>query len=104
MQQQSSHPDYAAVRHVLTAPSIALRTGSYIGEDDIDFAGLERERATMSGGEALLVEIAYDLWTSDRKIGLRTLVQRLDPANFSRVIEALEIARGSLGNRDALAA
>ena len=35
--------EYDAVRHVLTAPQIARRTAPYIGVDDFDFAGLERE-------------------------------------------------------------
>jgi hypothetical protein len=35
--------EYDAVRHVLTAPQIARRTEPFIGPDDFDFDGLERE-------------------------------------------------------------
>jgi hypothetical protein len=88
-------PDHAAVRHVLSAPLIASRTAPYVSEDDFDFVGLERERETMSGGGSLLVGIARDLWTAEHTVGITDVVRRLDTANFTRVVEALRIARGS---------
>jgi ABC-type uncharacterized transport system ATPase subunit len=88
-------PEHAAVRHVLAAPRLASRTAPYVGPDDFDFAGLEREVETMSGGESLLVRVARDLWTAERTVGIAELVRSLDAANFARVLEALKIARGS---------
>src|SRR6266516_7420773 len=70
--------EYAAVRHVLTAPQIAARAAPYLGEDDFDFDGLWSEAKTMSGGEALLVGIAFELWRAKKRVGLWELVRRLD--------------------------
>jgi len=91
--------EYEAVLHVLTAPGIARRTAPYIGPDDFDFAGLEREAATMSGGEALLVAVAHELWLAERRVGLWELVRRLDDAGFARVLDALVHARGTAEER-----
>ena len=55
--------EYAAVRHILASPTIAGRTAPYIGGDDFDWGGLLVEAETFSGGESLLVRIA---WTSGR--------------------------------------
>ena len=88
-------PTHAAVTHVLSAPLVASRTAPYLGADDFDFDGLERELETMSGGESLLVQVARDLWTAEHTVGLADLVHRFDARNFARVIEALKIARGS---------
>lgn len=85
--------EYRSVRHILTAPSIATRTAPYIGEDDFDFAGLESERETMSGGESLLVGIASELWFATKQVGLWEVTRRLDSASFGRVLDALSIAR-----------
>ena len=93
--QERTVPDYAAVRHVLGAPLIASKTAPYVGEDDFDFDGLERELETMSGGGKLLVRIARDLWTAECVVGITDVVHRLDNTNFIRVVEALRIARGS---------
>jgi hypothetical protein len=87
--------EYDAVRHVLTAPQIAARTSPHIKNDDFDFCGLEREAETMASGEALLVRIAQELWLAEKRAGLWELVRRLDPRNFDRVLQALQIARGS---------
>jgi hypothetical protein len=92
-------PDHAAVLHVLTAPQIVLRTAPYLGGDEPDFAGLGRECETMSSGEALLVRIARDLWTAEQKVGLTDVTRRLDERGFTRVVEALRLAR-SLDWRD----
>jgi len=96
MTQQLISPDYTAVRHVLGSPLIAARTAPYVGKDDFDLEGLVREAETMSGGEAVLVRTACELWTAERQVGLSELVRRLDAPNFERVLEALRIARGSL--------
>ena len=95
--------EYRSVRHILTAPSIAARTAPYIGEDDFDFAGLERERETMSGGESLLVGIASELWFAKKQVGLWEVTRRLDSASFGRVLDALSIARlGAVPGPEAL--
>ena len=93
--KQQQLPEYAGVRHILTAPQLERRTTPYTREAEFDFTGLYREAATMSGGEELLVRIAGDLWTAQRDVGLWELVRRLDPTNFERVLEALQLARGS---------
>ena len=89
--------EYDAVRHVLTAPQIARRTAPYIGVDDFDFAGLEREAETMSGGEAILVRVAHELWLAERRGGLWEGARLLDQKGFARVVEALRIGRWSHG-------
>jgi ABC-type iron transport system FetAB ATPase subunit len=96
MQLKVASREYDAVRHILTAPLLAHRTGPYIGESDFDFAGLGEAAKTMSGGEALLVRIAHELWLSEKVAGLWELTRRLDEANFRRVLEALSRCRGRL--------
>lgn len=88
--------DYAAVRHILTSPKIVARSAPYIHEDGFDWNGLLAEAETMSGGEQVLVRIAYDLWEAQGTVGIRELPQRLDRRNFERVIDALSIIRGDL--------
>jgi energy-coupling factor transporter ATP-binding protein EcfA2 len=95
MHDTTTPPEVAAVRHILGAPAIAQRTEAYVLDGSLDFAGLEREAETMSGGEALLVRIASELWNAERAAGLWELVRRLDRGNFERVLEALWIARGA---------
>jgi hypothetical protein len=46
----------------------------------------------MSGGESLLVQIAYDLWHAGDEVAIRALPRRLGPTGFRRVVEALELA------------
>ncbi len=93
--QRDVSPDHAAVLHVLTAPQIASRTAPYLRQADPDFAGLGREAKTMSSGQVLLVDVARDLWTAERSVGIVDVVRRLDPHAFARVVQALTIARGS---------
>jgi hypothetical protein len=92
-------PDHAAVLHVLAAPQIAGRAAPYLAGTDPDFAGLGREAETMSSGEALMVQIARDLWTGERTVGVVDVVRRLDPHAYARVVQALTIARGSANPR-----
>jgi hypothetical protein len=98
MELTISRSEYAAVRHILTAPPIMTRTAPYVLPDDFDFVGLERETETMSGGEALLVRIAQELWRAEKVTGLWELPRRLDSASFRRVIEALSICRGRIAS------
>ena len=93
MHPHSSLPEYLAVRHLLDAPSLAQRTASYIGDADFDWPGLIGETSTMSGGESLLVLVAYELWHAEKSVGLWELARRLDPWSFERVLEALSICR-----------
>ena len=88
-------PEYLGVRHILTAPRLVPRTAPYIGERDFDFDGLHRVAATMSGGESLLVRIAADLWNGGGDVKLCEVVRRLDWANFERVVQGFQLARGS---------
>ena len=93
--------EHAAVTHILTAPLIARRTAPYLLDDDFDWAGLARETETMSGGEALLVEIAYELWHAEKVVGIWELANRLDADNFRRVMAALSIYRGGIASAEA---
>jgi hypothetical protein len=97
--QRDVSPDHAAVLHVLSAPQIAGRAAPYLAGADPDFAGLGREAETMSSGETLLVLIARDLWTGERTVGVVDMVRRLDPHAYTRVVQALTIARGSASPR-----
>lgn len=90
-------PDHAAVRHILTSPSIAARTARYFGHDDFDWNGLLMEAHTMSMGEGVLVRIAYDLWEANGVVASWELARRLDRRALERVVEAFYIARGELG-------
>jgi hypothetical protein len=89
--------NYAAVRHILTSPSIAARTARYVGPDDFDWNGLLNEVETMSMGEGVLVRIAHDLWEANGVVSVWELARRLDGRAFKRVVEALYICRGELG-------
>jgi hypothetical protein len=89
-------PDYGAVRHLLTSDAIAVRTAPYIGADNFDWNGLLSEAQTMSGGERVLVRIAYDLWEAEGLVGVWEIARRLDRRSFERVIDALAISRGDL--------
>lgn len=88
-------PEYGAVRHILGAPQIAQRTHPFVRNDDFDWDGLREEAMNLSGGERLLVSIAYELWNAEKVTGLWEIPRRLDGANFRRVLEALSICRGS---------
>jgi len=89
-------PDYLAVRHILTSPGIAARCGLHIGMDDFDWSALLAEAETMSGGERVLVRIAYDLWRAEGVVGIWELPRRLGHGSFERVLEALALCRGDL--------
>jgi len=93
MEGISRSPEHAAVAHILAAPAISGRTRRYVGADDFDWAGLLAESESMSGGEALLVRIADELWNAEKRVGLWEIVRRLDAANFERVVEALRLGR-----------
>jgi hypothetical protein len=89
-------PEYKAVLHLLTVPALWPRTAAYLKDGDFDWPGLAAEAETMSGGEALLVRIAHELWHARKDVGLWELPTRLDPHSFTRVLEALQICRGRL--------
>ena len=98
MSNTLQRPEYEAAKHILTAPLIDERTRPYVGEDTVDWIGLEREAETMSGGARLLVAVASDLYTAEKRTGVADLPRRLDEANFERVLDALRIARGIPAN------
>jgi hypothetical protein len=66
-----------------------------VRRDDFDWAGLLAETATMSGGETLLVRVAYELWNAEKTVGLWEIVRRLDSHSFERVVDALAISAGT---------
>ena len=87
-------PAELATRHILGAPSIAARTRLHLGEGEADWAALLDEARSMSGGEQLLVRVAYDLWHAEGTVGIWELSSRLGRPGFDRVLEALELVRG----------
>jgi hypothetical protein len=89
-------PQYLAVRHILTSPTIAARATPHIGEDGFRWQPLLVEAETMSSGESLLVRIAYDLWHADDGVALWELPRLLDRQSFRRVVEALAFSRGEV--------
>lgn len=97
-------PEYAAVRHILASPSIAARCNPHVGAVDFDWPALLREAETMSGGERLLVRIAYDLWEADGVVGIWELPRQLGRGNFERVLDALLVYRSDVASvrREAL--
>jgi hypothetical protein len=88
-------PEYAAVLHLLTIPTMWSRTAPYLNDGDVDWDRLLAESETMSSGEALLVRIAHELWHATKDVGLWEIVRRLDAPTFARVVEALKICRGT---------
>lgn len=98
-QTMTASADYAAVRHLLASPSLARRTAAHVREQDFDWPGIFAQEATMSGGERLLVRVAYDLWEGTGLVSVRELARRLDRANLVRVLEAISISRGELAHR-----
>jgi hypothetical protein len=94
MTYDPSRPETAAVRHILTSPTIASRCAPYLAGDAIDWTGLFAESESMSGGEQLLVSVASDLATREGSVALWELSERLGRPTFDRVLEALELARG----------
>ena len=95
MHDELEPPEYAAALHLLTGPELSLRTEDYVKDGDFDWPGLLAETERMSGGEALLVRIAYDLWHARTDVGLWEIPRRLDAHSFTRVLEALRLCRGS---------
>ena len=95
MHDPTELPEYAAVLHLLTAPALRPRTAAYVIDGDFDWPGLLAEAETMSGGETLLVRIANELWSASKDVGLWELPRRLDAPSFARVLEALQICRGT---------
>ncbi len=93
---QPRRPEHAAVRHILSSPSIAARCAPHVGEDDVDWPAVLAAAETMSGGEQVLVGVALDLWESEGVVGVWELPERLDRGNFQRVLEALGLCRGEL--------
>ena len=86
-------PEHAAVVHLLTSPRLATRCAPHLSEDGVDWAAILAEAETMSGGEQLLVRIAYDLWEAKGVVGIWELPRRLDRASFERVLAAFELCR-----------
>ncbi len=94
-------PEYAAVRHLLTMPTVEARCRPYIGADDVDWLGLLAEAETMSGGAQVLIRLAYDLWQAEGVIGVWELPRRLDRTHFERALEALSLCRGERAEAEA---
>lgn len=103
LEARTSSPEFTAVRHILTSPSIAARCAAHVGEEEFDWAGLNAAAETMSGGERVLVRIAQDLWEATGLVPVSELPRRLDGRNLSRVLDALVLYRsGASGGEERL--
>ena len=87
-------PEYAAARHIFSAPSLAGRLAPFIEDGDFDWPGIFSEAKRMSPGQRLLIRAAHDLWTAQHSVGLTELTRQLDSAGFTRVTQAMRICRG----------
>jgi hypothetical protein len=96
MRHTSTSAEFAAVLHILRAPTVWRRARKHVGPDEVDWPSLLAETETMSGGEGLLVRIAHELWNAEKSVGLWEIERRLDPLAFERVLGALRIARGEV--------
>ena len=90
MSDSSSNRRYAAARHVLSSPTIALRTRRYTADGRVDWYRLLADRPTMSSGEQVLVDIARRLWEGQALPDAWELTRRLDAGNARRVLEAVD--------------
>ncbi|HEY2218386.1 MAG TPA: hypothetical protein VGH35_03540 [Gaiellaceae bacterium] len=93
----------AAVRHLLESPGIAERCRPLLCADEPDWAALLEEAKTMSGGQRLLVAVAYELWEAEGAVGVSLLARGLDRTAFERVVGALRLFRGEESAPPALA-
>jgi hypothetical protein len=84
---------HLAARHILASPTVAARAAPHVREDGFDWEALFAEAESMSGGEQVLLRIAYDLCEAEGVVGVWELPERLDRRNFERVVEALGICR-----------
>jgi hypothetical protein len=85
----------AAVRHILTTPSIADRTATHLGgAEGPDWPALLRAAEEMSAGQGLLVRVAHDLGEGTSLAAVWELPERLGTTGFARVVEALAMYRG----------
>jgi hypothetical protein len=89
---QTPSPGQRAAQLILESPSIAARTRPHVHAGEVDWASLLAEAETMSGGEAVLVRVAYDLAEARGVVGIWEIPRRLGPANFARVLEAIRLA------------
>lgn len=82
--------------HLLSAPCITALTAPYIDVDaqEVRWHELIETSRPWSTGERLLVDAALDLWNADAGVNLYELVNRLDRDNFTRVLDAMRLARG----------
>ena len=91
-QTPTPSPGQRAARLILESPGIAARTRPHVGDGELDWASLLAEAETMSGGESVLVRVAYDLAEARGVVGIWEIPRRLGPANFARVLEAMRLA------------
>ncbi len=85
---------YDAVRYLLTSPGLDERCRPMLVDDGFEWAALLAEAETMSGGQRILVHVAYDLWEAEGVVGISKLARGLDQTNFDRVVTALRLYRG----------
>jgi len=71
------------------APHIVWRAGE---PDTIDFPAIRDH--CFSSGEAILCDVAQDLWSGTGNATVTSILHTLDDRNFQRVIEALTMCRG----------
>jgi hypothetical protein len=83
-----------AVRYLLTSPSLGGRCKPMLVGDGFDWPALLSQAEEMSGGQRLLVHVAFDLWEAGNLAGIWKLARGLDRTSFERVVTALRLYRG----------
>jgi len=88
--------EWDSTAYVLSAPFLAAKVASFVdaGACSIAWDELVDAAGAWSHAERLLVALASDLWRSGGELSVKEMVATLDDANFERVLQAMQIARG----------
>lgn len=85
-------PEYASALYILTSDLTTWNKASgYVDRDGIDFEAM-LEEVDFSGGYAVLINLAWNLFNDYQKIDVLDLL-RLDEGNFQVALGALKLRR-----------